>query len=105
MRIIAIGFFALALCPAISGAQQSLKSAKIGPTVQSAAIGFRAPADENAELKAAAQIRRGQGQDVALMAVGVGAMVVGALVGDTVGTVFLIGGAALALWGLYNYLE
>jgi hypothetical protein len=32
-------------------------------------------------------------------------MVVGALVGDTVGTVFLIGGAALALWGLYNYLE
>jgi hypothetical protein len=104
MRIIAIGFLALALCPAMSGAQQSLRSAAKGPTIQSAAIGFRV-ADENAPLKAAAQVRRGQGQDVALMAVGVGAMIVGAIVGDTAGTVILIGGAALALWGLYNYLE
>jgi hypothetical protein len=105
MRIIAIGFFALALCPAIAGAQQSLRSAASGPTIQSAAVGFRVPADANAEMKAAAQIRRGQGNDVALMAVGVGAMIVGAIVGDDAGTIILIGGAALALWGLYNYLE
>lgn len=132
MRIIAIGFVALAVCPALAGAQQSLQSASegstaqsvaiepamqpvaggttvqpaaVGPTIEAAAVGFRATADKNAELTAAAQIRRGAGRDVALMAVGVGAMIVGAIVGDDAGTVILIGGAALALWGLYNYLE
>ena len=45
------------------------------------------------------------GQDVALMVVGVGAMIVGALVGETAGTIIIIGGAAMALFGLYHYLE
>ena len=45
------------------------------------------------------------GQDVALMVVGAGAMIVGAIVGDTPGTIILIGGAAMALYGLYHYLE
>jgi hypothetical protein len=104
MRIIAIGFFALAFFPAISSAQQSQRSAAVGPTIESAAIGFRAPAATDAELNAA-QLRRRAGPDVALMVVGVGAMVVGAIVGGDAGTIILIGGAALALWGLYNYLE
>jgi hypothetical protein len=39
------------------------------------------------------------------MAVGVGAMIVGAIVGDTPGTIIVIGGAAMALFGLYHYLE
>ena len=104
MRIIAIAFCALAILPAVGSAQQSLRSAKTGPTVQSAAIGFSA-VDKNAELKAAAPLRRGAGQDVAFMVVGVAAMVAGAIIGDTAGTIVLIGGAAMALWGLYNYLE
>jgi hypothetical protein len=104
MRIIALAFCALAMLPAAGSAQQSLRSAKTGPTVQSAAIGFSA-VDQNAELKAAAPLRRGAGQDVAFMVVGVAAMVAGAIIGDTAGTIVLIGGAAMALWGLYNYLE
>jgi hypothetical protein len=32
-------------------------------------------------------------------------MIVGALVGDTAGTIILIGGAGMALFGLYHYLE
>lgn len=39
------------------------------------------------------------------MAVGVGAMIVGALVQGTAGTIIIIGGAGMALYGLYNYLE
>ena len=39
------------------------------------------------------------------MAVGVGAMIAGALIGETAGTIILIGGAAVALFGLYHYLE
>ncbi len=105
MRIIAIGFCALALFPAVSGAQQSLRSAAAGPTIQSAAVGFRATTDKNTELKAAPLVRRNQGQDVAFMVVGVGAMIAGAIIGNTAGTIILIGGAAMALWGLYNYLE
>lgn len=82
-------------------------TAAVGPTIESAVAGFRISAGqrENASPAAAAQLRRGQGKDVALMVVGVGAMIVGAIVGDTAGTVILIGGAAMALWGLYNYLE
>ena len=105
MRIIAIAFCALAILPAVGSAQQSLRSARTGPTIQSAAIGFSA-ADKNAELNAAAaQLRRGAGTDVAFMVVGVGAMVAGAIIGGDAGTIILIGGAAMALWGLYNYLE
>lgn len=134
MRSIAIGFCALALSvPAqLAGAQQSLQSstpgptvasqladavtpasaggasgetAAAGPTIESAAVGFRLTVDKNESREAAQIFRRGQGQDVALMVVGVGAMIVGAIIGDTAGTVILIGGAAMALFGLYNYLE
>lgn len=103
MRIIALAF-CLALVPGVAHAQKSLRTAVTGPTVQSAAIGFRATTDNNLALKAG-PIRRGAGQDVALMVVGVAAMVAGAIIGDTAGTIVLIGGAAMALYGLYNYLE
>lgn len=107
MRFLAISFCALALIPAASGAQQSGNALAKGPTLQAAAVGFRlAETKVDASTKVtAAPVRRGQGQDVALMVVGVGAMIVGALVGDTAGTIIIIGGAGMALYGLYNYLE
>jgi hypothetical protein len=118
MRFLAISFFALALIPAASSAQQSDKtSAKAptlqaateakGPTLQAAAVGFRvneAKVDASTKVTAA-PIRRGAGQEVALMVVGVGAMIAGALIEGTAGTIIIIGGAAMALYGLYNYLE
>jgi hypothetical protein len=113
MRFLAISFCALALIPAASGAQQpavpqtapALQAT--GPTLQAAAVGFRvAETKVDASTKVtAAPIRRGAGQDVALMVVGVGAMIAGALIGDTAGTIIIIGGAGMALYGLYNYLE
>ncbi len=39
------------------------------------------------------------------MVVGLGAMIAGAIAGGTPGTIILIGGAAVALFGLYHYLE
>lgn len=107
MRFLAISFFALALIPAASGAQQSAAPLAKGPTLQAAAVGFRvAETKVDASTKVtAAPIRRGAGQDVALMVVGVGAMIAGALIGDTAGTIIIIGGAGMALYGLYNYLE
>jgi hypothetical protein len=108
MRFLAISFFALALVPAASNAQQSAPVSAKGPTLQAAAVGFRASevkVDASAKVTAAPIIRRNQGQDVALMAVGVGAMIAGALIGDTAGTIIIIGGAGMALFGLYHYLE
>jgi len=108
MRFLAIGLCALAMFPAASQAQQSAQLAPKGPTIQAAAVGFRAAdAKVNATTKSTAApiVSRHQGQDVALMVVGVGAMVAGGLIGDTPGTIILIGGAAMALFGLYHYLE
>lgn len=107
MRILAISFFALALIPAASNAQQAAQPSPKGPTLQAAAVGFRvSEAKVDASTKVtAAPIRRGAGQDVALMIVGVGAMIAGALIGDTAGTIIIIGGAGMALFGLYHYLE
>ena len=108
MRFLAIGLCALVMLPAVSQAQQSSKLADKGPTVQAAAVGFRTiDAKVNATTKSTAApiVSRHQGQDVALMAVGVGAMIAGGLIGDTPGTIILIGGAAMALFGLYHYLE
>jgi hypothetical protein len=108
MRFLAISLCALAVLPATSRAQQSSRLSSAGPTIQSAAVGFRvsdAKVDASTKLTAAPLIARHQGQDVALMAVGVGAMIAGALIGDTPGTIILIGGAAMALFGLYHYLE
>jgi hypothetical protein len=108
MRFLAICLCALAALPAISAAQQSSRLSSSGPTVQAAAVGFRlshSRVDAATEVTASPIIPRHQGQDVALMAVGVGAMIAGALIGDTPGTIILIGGAAMALFGLYHYLE
>lgn len=107
MRFLAISFCALAIIPAVSGAQQVARNST-GPTIQAASVGFRvseAKVDASTKVTAAPIVRRHQGQDVALMAVGVGAMIAGALIGDTAGTIIVIGGAGMALFGLYHYLE
>lgn len=107
MRFLALSVCALALISGSSSAQQAAGTAAKGPTLQSAAVGFRvSEAKVDASTKVTAPlVRRNQGQDVALMAVGVGAMIVGAIVGDTAGTIIIIGGAGMALFGLYHYLE
>ena len=108
MRFLAIGLCVFAMLPAASQAQQSSQLAVKGPTVQAAAVGFRtidAKVDATTKSAAAPIVSRHQGQDVALMAVGVGAMIAGALIGKTAGTIIVIGGAGMALFGLYHYLE
>jgi len=108
MRILAISFCALALVPAASSAQQSAQLSSKGPTIQSASVGFRVietKVDASTKVTAA-PARPRAGQDVALMVVGVGVMIAGALIdNNTASTIIIIGGAAMALYGLYHYLE
>ena len=107
MRFLALGVCALALISGSSNAQQVSRTESKGPTLQSAAVGFHVT---EAKVNAATRVTsapccRNQGQDVAMMAVGVGAMIVGAIVGETPGTIIIIAGAGVALYGLYHYLE
>ena len=107
MRFLALSVFAVALVSGSTNAQQVSASESRGPTLRSAAVGFHLNESKvNASTKVtSAPCCRHQGQDVAMMAVGVGAMIVGALVGDTAGTIIIIAGAGVALYGLYHYLE
>ena len=107
MRFLAISLCALAMLPAASDAQQSAQLTPQGPTIQAAAVGFRVNESKvDASTKVtAAPIRQHAGQDVALMVVGVGAMIAGAIIGGTAGTIIIIGGAGMALFGLFHYLE
>ena len=107
MRFLALGVCALALISGSSNAQQVSRSETKGPTLQSAAVGIHvseSKVDGSTKVTSAPCCRH-QGQDVAMMAVGVGAMIVGAIVGETPGTIIIIAGAAVALYGLYHYLE
>ena len=108
MRFLALSVCALALISGSTNAQQVGGAAAKGPTFQAAAVGFKV---SEAKVDASTRVTsspccRHQGQDVALMAVGVGAMIAGALIdNNTASTIIIIGGAAMALYGLYHYLE
>jgi hypothetical protein len=39
------------------------------------------------------------------MIVGATALLVGAVIGDDAGTIIMVGGAVIGLWGLYNFLN
>jgi hypothetical protein len=59
--------------------------------------GFALPQDSEAQV--------GAGANVAMMGVGLAAIVVGSLVGGDGGTIIAIGGGVIGLFGLYRYLR
>lgn len=94
--------------PAAAGAPATTTPAAspaAGPTVDQASVGVRAPAQAHEQSVSAAASRAGLGTARAQMIVGFAALVAGAIIGDTPGTIIMITGAAVGLWGLYNYLQ
>lgn len=79
----------------------------VGPTVSANKVGIRAPsvATTNAKAAAAADTHLGAGQNVALMVVGAAAIIVGAIIGETAGILLAVTGAAIGLYGLYNFIQ
>ena len=86
-------------------------SADVAPaTLASSLVGLRAGvhAKETARPNhptAAAASHANLGQARAMMIVGAAALVAGAIIGDTPGTVIMVGGAVIGLVGLYDYLQ
>jgi hypothetical protein len=94
-----------AVLPTFSlAAQQVQPAAPRGPRIESTAAAMRMPVSVRAD--AAMQARtKSMGKPVALIVVGGAAIVVGAVIGDDIGTLFSIGGAIALLYGLYLYLR
>jgi hypothetical protein len=78
---------------------------KAGPTLQSASVGVKVARAKEAGTPKPAPIPAETRQNQAMMIVGFGAMIAGAIIGGDAGTIIMIGGAGVGLWGLYRYLE
>ena len=122
MRLIVLGTIALALIPR-SGSAQSVRYAspsafaapvtpattlqeKKGPTLESAAVGVRiAPTKLDASAPRSRSRNSGIGHAGALMVVGGGAMVAGSFMDGEPGTFFIVGGALVLLYGLYQLVQ
>jgi hypothetical protein len=90
--------------PSVPAAAAPTRFAERGPTVNSATLAPRLEiSGENADALAAA--RRPFGLSQTLMIVGGAAFVAGAIIGDDAGTVMMVAGAGVGLYGLYLYLH
>ena len=121
MRLIAIGIVALTLIPAAGSAQSVPRSSNSafavspvpaqavheqkGPTLESAAVGVRLTSPKLAASSARRARRSGIGHSGALIVVGGGAMVAGSFMDGEPGTFFIVGGALVALYGLYLLVQ
>ena len=114
--LLALSVFALVLRAPASHAQSLMDSSftdhsdptaasvrNIGPTRASLSVAVRANIQPLSSPSAASGA--GLNQSEALMIVGGAAILVGAIVGDTAGDVFMVGGAVVGLYGLYKYLQ
>lgn len=75
----------------------------VGPTRASLSVAARTNIQPLTSPSAASGA--GLNQPQALMIVGGAAILVGAIIGDTAGDVFMVGGAVVGLYGLYKYLQ
>ena len=83
-----------------------------GPSLARATVGVSASSVTSARhaadpaARSAAFPRRSESsQNRAMMIVGAAALIVGAVIDKPAGTIIMIGGAGIGLYGLYKYLE
>ena len=74
----------------------------LAPTQSAATVGVRAYTPARAPAPAPAPVT---GRNPAMMIVGGVALLVGAVIGGDEGTIIMIGGGVLGLFGLWNYLR
>jgi len=120
--LLSLSAIALVVCAPASRAQTTMDSILTPPATSLRAVDAMNGTDHIGPLRdalvAGVRISRpatavspmaasgaGLSQSQALMIVGGAAILVGAIVGDTAGTVFMVGGAVVGLYGLYKYLQ
>lgn len=75
-----------------------------GPAAASARVASHATASTNRNAPPVIQNRTSNRNALAFMIVGGAALVIGAVIGDDAGTIVMLGGAAIGLYGLYQFL-
>src|SRR5215471_17789488 len=76
-----------------------------GPRWDALPVGVQSQALAPQSVAPLAAPSMGRRQSTALIIVGGAAILVGAVIGGTPGTVFIVGGAVVGLYGLYEYLQ
>jgi hypothetical protein len=109
LRFLALALVITVTTPALGHAQQrdSAREAPpraAGPRIERSVAAVR-QVQQRAESPPVQRRRQGTSKPVALMIVGGAAIVVGALIGGDVGTIFMVGGAVAGLIGLFQYLQ
>ena len=74
-----------------------------GPSIQASMLSPRLATEAPLEMNTMRRPARGSG--VGLMILGGAALITGAIIGDTPGTIIMVGGAIVGLYGLYVYLD
>ena len=109
-----VGVVPTALVGTTGGASQTSAAATVpappasemtarGPSLSSARVASHAVSKARG-APPVIQNQQSNKNSVALMIVGGAALVVGAVIGDDAGTLVMLGGAAVGLWGLYLFL-
>lgn len=78
----------------------------LAPTIENSAVGVRAPAAASALVATNALPQGGRvGRNPAMMIVGGVALIAGSFIDGDAGTIVMIAGGALGLYGLWQYLK
>jgi len=75
-----------------------------GPSIETSRVGSHAIQSTSRGAPPVLQNRTSNRNAVALMIVGGAALVIGAVIGDDAGTLVMLGGAGIGLYGLYLFL-
>lgn len=86
-------------------AQASDSQPSSGPTVLAATAAVRPDLRRDAAVPYALDLRRQLRRSETLMIVGGAIFLAGAIIGDDAGTIIMIGGAGIGIYGLYLYLQ
>ena len=76
-----------------------------GPTVAAARAAVSADLHMDARVPASLDLRQRLTRSESLMIIGGAIFLAGAIIGDDAGTIIMIGGAAVGIYGLYLYLQ
>lgn len=77
----------------------------VGPTLSARSVAVRPAVAPAANPRAALSSRRAFTRGQTLMIIGGAALLTGAIIGNDAGTIVMLGGAGIGLYGLYLYLQ
>lgn len=85
--------------------RSALTTTPKGPTLAARSVALRPVAAATVDPRAALASRRAFTRGQTLMIVGGAALLAGAIIGGDSGTIVMLGGAGVGLYGLYLYLQ